>query len=129
MNKGKQNRETSILGRPADETDLATGCFFFAAIRKELIRRATCARTNLIDLLRRYAGLLQYRAIETAQIKVGFAISMLDAQLGGFAPSFDKGTRNTPLTLVAARPDRRPQGRFDRAGRNPVLTSQESTHL
>ena len=122
MNKGKQNRETSILGRPADETDLATGCFFFAAIRKELIRCATCARTNLIDLLRRYAGLLQYRAIETAQIKVGFAISMLDAQLGGFAPSFDQGTQNVLPDLVAARTDRRSQGGFDRAGRNTVLT-------
>src|SRR5215510_4405905 len=110
MNKGKQNRETSILGRPADETDLATGCFFFAAIRKELIRCATCARTNLIDLLRRYAGLLQYRAIETAQIEKNFAPPMLDTKLRNFSPSFDQRTRNVRLDLVAARTDRRSQG-------------------
>src|SRR5262245_50840626 len=122
MNKGKQNRETSILGRPADETDLATGCFFFASIRKELIRRATCARTNLIDLLRGYAGLLQYRAIETAQIEIGFAISMLDTEFGDFSPSFHQGTRNILLNLVAAWADRWPQGCFDRLGRNTVLT-------
>ena len=122
MNKGKQNRETSILGRPADETDLATGCFFFAAIRKELIRCATCARTNLIDLLRGYAGLLQQCAIETAQIEKDIALPTFDAKLGDFSPSFDQGTRNLLLDLVAARTDRRSQGGFDRAGRNIVLT-------
>jgi hypothetical protein len=48
---GKQNRATSILGRPADETDLATSFFFFAPIGKELTRRATRARPYVIDLL------------------------------------------------------------------------------
>ena len=103
MNNAKQNRATSILGRPANETDLATGLFFFAPIGKELIRRATRARTNVIDLLRWYAGLLQYRAIETAQIEIRSTISMLDTRLGDLSPSFDQGTRNVLLNLVAAR--------------------------
>src|SRR4030095_17220059 len=84
---------------------------------------------NWIDLLRAHAGLLQYRAIETAQIEIGLAISMLDAELGDFSPSFDQGTRNVLLNLVAARTDRRSQGRFDPAGRNTVLAVQKLNHL
>src|SRR5262245_31982398 len=54
---------------------------------------------------------------------------MLDGQLSDFSPSFDQGTENVLLNLVAARTDRRSQGRFDRAGRNTVLAVQDLNHL
>jgi hypothetical protein len=121
MNNGKQNRATSILRRPTDETYLATSFFFFAPIGKELIRRATRARPYVMDLLRRHAGLFQYRAIETAQIEIALALSCFHARLGDFSPPLDQGTRNVLFNLVAARADRRPQSRFDPIGRSTVL--------
>ena len=52
---------------------------------------------------------------------------MLDAELGDFSPSFDQGTRNILLNLVAARTDRRPQGRFDPPGEIPCWLFKSRT--
>ena len=67
---------------------------FFRADMKRTHPARSCARTNVIDLLAAHAGLLQYRAIEAAQIEIGLS-PLCSTQSSAIFPHLSTSGRET----------------------------------